>query len=91
MGTKAPEIRGVLNEFEDSRRKSRLDFAERFPRGVSKQIFQACRRHLKGWHVIVSAGACLLATKNMAYHDSYTQVTSETRITRGKRKHGKLR
>lgn len=81
MGAKVPEVHAVFNEFEKSRAKSHLDLAERFPRGVPKQIHEACRRHLRGWHVIVSVGSYSLAAGDLEALDSYTYLTSEVRIT----------
>jgi hypothetical protein len=81
MGAKVPEVRAVFNEFEKSRGKSRLDLAEKFPRGVPKQVYEASRRHLKGWHVIVSAGDYSLAKIDLAALTRYRNLTVEVRTT----------
>ena len=81
MGAKVPEVRAVLNEFEKSRGKSRLDLSERFPRGVPKQVHDACRRHLSGWRVVISVGDYSLATRDLASTVEYTGLTAEIRVT----------
>jgi hypothetical protein len=82
MGAKVPEVRAVLNEFEKSRSKSRLDLTERFPRGVPKQVHDACRRHLTGWHVVVSLGDYSLAVRDLDTLPSYGGLNVEIRTTR---------
>lgn len=82
MGAKVPEVRAVLNEFEKSRSKSRLDLAEKFPRGVPKQVHDACRRHLNGWQVVVSVGAYSLASTDLEALSSYGGLNLEIRTTR---------
>jgi len=81
MGAKVPEVRAVLNEFEKSRSKSRLDLAEKFPRGVPKQVHDACRRHLTGWHVIVNVGEYSLAVADLGELASYPGLAVEVRQT----------
>lgn len=81
MGAKVPEIRAVLNEFEKSRSKSRLDLAEKFPRGVPKQIHEACQRHLTGWRVVVSLGEYSLATTDLYGLSQYGGLSIEVRRT----------
>ncbi len=81
MGAKIAEVRAVLSEFEKSRSKSRLDLADKFPGGVPKQVHEACQRHLKGWHVVVSAGSYSLAARDLASLDLYSHLKSEIRTT----------
>ena len=81
MGAKVAEVRSVLNEFEKSRSKSRLDLAEKFPRGVPKQIHDACRRHLTGWHVIVNVGEYSLAARDLNVLSTYEGLKIEVRTT----------
>ena len=82
IGAKVPEVRAVFNEYEKSRSKSRLDLAEKFPHGVPKQIHDACRKHLNGWHVVVSAGHYSLAAANLHHLESYPGLRTEIRLTR---------
>ena len=89
LGAKIPEVRAVFNEFEKSRSKSRLDLAEKFPRGVPKQVYEACRRHLSGWHVVVSVGEYSLAAKDLESVRLYGGVTSEIRLTTRPDDHGR--
>jgi hypothetical protein len=81
MGAKVPEVRAVFNEFEKSRGKSRLDLAERFPRGVPKQVYEASRRHLNGWHVVVNIGDYSLAVADVSELVKYPGLTVEVRRT----------
>lgn len=81
MGAKVPEVRAVFNEFEKSRGKSRLDLAERFPRGVPKQVYEASRRHLSGWHVVVNIGDYSLAVADVSELVKYPGLTIEVRRT----------
>lgn len=81
MGAKVPEVRAILNEFEKSRSKSRLDLAEKFPRGVPKQIHDACRRHLNGWHVVISAGDYSIAAADLNELQNYRGLRTEVRLT----------
>ena len=81
MGAKVPEVRAVLNEFEKSRSKSRLDLAEKFPRGVPKQVHEACQRHLTGWRVVVSLGEYSLATTDLDELSHYGGLSIEVRRT----------
>lgn len=81
MGAKVPEVRAVLNEFEKSRSKSRLDLAEKFPRGVPKQIHDACRRHLNGWNVVISAGDYSIAAADLNELTNYPGLRTEIRLT----------
>lgn len=89
MGAKVPEVRAVLNEFEKSRSKSRLDLAETFPRGVPKQVHDACRRHLNGWRVVVSVGGYSLATKDLAAIVEYGGLSVEIRVSTRSDSHGR--
>jgi hypothetical protein len=81
MGAKVPEVRAVFNEFEKSRGKSRLDLAEKFPRGVPKQVYEASRRHLNGWHIVVSVGNYSLACADLESLKRYSQLNIEVRET----------
>lgn len=82
MGAKVTEVRAVLNEFEKSRNKSRVNLAEKFPRGLPKQIYSACQRHLEGWRMIVSVGEYSLARGDIASLASYEGVKTEVRLSR---------
>ena len=81
-GAKVPEIRAVFNEFEKSRTKSRIDLPARFPRGVPKSVYAASQRHLRGWHVIVSAGNYSLASRDLDALSLYSGLHVEVRVTR---------
>ena len=81
MGAKVPEVRAVLNEFEKSRSKNRLDLDDKFPRGLPKQVYEACQRHLKGWHVIVSVGNYSLAKTDLSALKTYAGLNIEVRIS----------
>ena len=81
MGAKVPEVRAVFNEFEKSRGKSRLDLADKFPRGVPQQVYEASRRHLNGWHVVVNVGDYSLATADVDELVKYPGLTVELRRT----------
>ena len=81
MGAKVPEVRAVFNEFEKSRDKSRLDLAAKFPRGIPKQIYAVSQRHLKGWHVVVSAGSYSLASRDLDVLSLYSGLNIEIRTT----------
>ena len=82
LGAKVPEVRAVFNEFEKSRVKSRIDLAAKFPRGVPKSVYRASQRHLKGWHVIVSAGSYSLAFRDLEALSQYSGLNVEVRVTR---------
>lgn len=77
MGAKVPEVRAVFNEFEKSRSKSRLDLAARFPRGLPKQVYEACQRHLFGWHAVVSAGIGSSAHADLHELSAYKGIRTE--------------
>lgn len=81
MGAKVPEVRAVLNEFEKSRSKARLDLDDKFPRGLPKQVYEACQRHLKGWQVVVSVGSYSLARADLESLKRYSQLNVEVRET----------
>jgi len=81
MGAKVPEVRAVFNEFEKSRSKTRIDLGDRFPRGLPKQVYQACQRHLKDWHLIVSVGEYSLAKADLSALTAYTGLNIEVRLT----------
>jgi hypothetical protein len=81
LGAKVPEVRAVFNEFEKSRSKSRLDLSERFPRGLPRQVYEASRRHLDGWHVVVNIGDYSLATADVDELVKYRGLTVELRRT----------
>ena len=81
MGAKVPEVRAVLNEFEKSRSKSRLDLAGKFPRGVPKQVHEACQRHLSDWHVVISVGDHSLAKIDIGRLGNYSHLNIEVRET----------
>lgn len=81
LGAKVPEIRAVFNEFEKSRVKSRIDLPAKFPRGVPKSIYTASQRHLKGWHVVISAGSYSLAFRDLEVLSKYSGLNIEIRVT----------
>lgn len=81
MGAKVLEIRTVFNDFEKSRSKSRLDLAEKFPHGVPKQVHDACRRYLTGWHVVVNVGEYSLAVADLGELARYSGLKVEVRQT----------
>ena len=82
LGAKVPEVRAVFNEFEKSRVKSRIDLGAKFPRGVPKSVYRSSQRHLKGWHVIVSAGSYSLAFRDLEALSQYSGLNVEVRVTR---------
>jgi hypothetical protein len=84
LGAKVPEVCAVMNEFEKSRSKVRLNLAQKFPRGVPKQVHSACQRHLKGWHVLVSVGDYSLAAKDLSALSAYGGLNLEIRTTKKK-------
>lgn len=81
MGAKVPEVRAVLSEFEKSRSKARLDLDDMFPRGLPKQVYEACQRHLKGWRVVVSLGDYSLANVDSSALKLYKGLSVELRRT----------
>jgi hypothetical protein len=81
LGAKVPEVRAVLNEFEKSRSKNRLDLDDKFPRGLPKQVYEACQRHLKDWHVVASVGDYSLAKTDLAALRLYQNLTIEVRTS----------
>jgi len=85
VGVKIPEIRAVLNEFEKSRSKSRLDLADRFPEGVPNEVYLAVKRHLVGWHVVLSVGANSLANEDLDQLSEYHGLNIDIRTSRNRK------
>jgi hypothetical protein len=81
MGAKVSEVRAVLNEFEKSRSKARLDLDHRFPQGLPTQVYEVCQRHLQGWHIVVSVGSYSLARVDLDSLKQYSKLTVEVRET----------
>ena len=81
MGAKVPEVRAVLGEFDKSPSRTRLDIDEKFPNGFPKQVYVANQRHLKGWHVVVSAGDGSHAKKDLDALKKYKGLDIEVRET----------
>lgn len=81
MGAKVPEVRAVFNEFEKSRSKTRIDLADKFPNGVPKQVYEASRRHLNGWHVVVNVGDYSLAKGDISALKAYNGLHVEVRLS----------
>ena len=82
MGARVPEIRAVLNEFEKSRSRSRIDLAAKFPGGVPSEVYSAVKRHLVGWHVVLSVGAQSLANKDLDQLTEYHGLNIDVRTSR---------
>lgn len=81
MGAKIPEVRAVFSEFEKSRSRAKLDLSERFSKGVPKQVYEACQRHLQGWRVVVNLGSYSLANVDISSLKAYKGLTVEIRST----------
>lgn len=84
MGAKVAEVRAVLNDFEGSRSRARLDLDQKFPRGLPRKVHKACQEHLTGWHMVVSVGSYSLAKRDLAALRAYPNLTIEVR-TSGRR------
>jgi hypothetical protein len=82
LGAKVPEIRAVFSEFDKSRNKSRLDLNEKFPTGIPDQVYDACKRHLAGWHVVANVGNYSLANRDLESLKGYNGIKFEVRSTR---------
>ena len=81
MGAKVPEVRAVLGEFEKSRNRTRLDINALFPKGFPRQVYEANQKHLKGWHVVVSACNGSLAKKDLDALKKYKSIDVDVRET----------
>lgn len=81
LGAKVSEVRAVLGEFEKSRNRSRLDIDARFPQGFPRQVYLANQRHLREWHVVVSAANGSIAKKDLDVLKKYKGLDVEIRET----------
>ena len=81
MGAKVPEVRAVLSEFEKSRNRSRLDIDASFPNGFPRQVYLANQKHLKDWHLVVSASNGSHAKKDLTALRKYKGIDVEVRET----------
>jgi hypothetical protein len=82
MGARVQEVRAVFNEFEKSRSKSRLDLDTKFPFGLPKEVYESCRRHLSGWHLVLSLGAGSLAHADVHELFSYNGLRVDIRTSK---------
>jgi hypothetical protein len=81
MGAKIPEVQAVFNEFEKSRSRARMNLVEKFPRGLPKEIYRSCQRHLIGWQATVSVGDYSLIAQDLDILKKYSGLRSEIRLT----------
>lgn len=81
MGSKVPEVRAVLGEFEKSRNRSGLDINASFPKGFPRYLYAANQKHLKGWHVVVSVGDPSHAKNEIQSLERYASKGIEFRET----------
>ena len=70
-------VKAAFNEFEKSRSRNRLDLDHLFAKGVPKEVYAACQRHLADWHVIVSVGSYSLAKRDLSVLKNIGNWTSQ--------------
>lgn len=81
LAAKNRSVKAVFDEFEKSRTRSRLDLDDLFGKGVPKEVYAACQRHLSDWRVIVSAGSYSLAKRDLSALKKYKHLDIEIRET----------
>jgi hypothetical protein len=81
LGEKNRSVKAVFEEFEKSRTRNRLDLDDLFSKGVPKEVYAACQRHLSDWHVIVSVGSYSLAKRDLSALKKYKHLDIEIRET----------
>ena len=81
LGAKNRSVKAVFEEFEKSRSRNRLDLDGLFGKGVPKEVYAACQRHLSDWHVIVSVGSYSLAKRDLSALKKYKHLDIEIRET----------
>lgn len=77
LGAKDRSVKAVFDEFEKSRTRNRLDLDDLFGKGVPKEVYAACQRHLSDWHVIVSVGSYSLAKRDLSVLKNIGNWTSQ--------------
>ena len=81
LGAKNHSVKAVFEEFEKSHTRNRLDLDVLFGKGVPKEVYAACQRHLSDWHVIVSVGSYSLAKRDLSALKKYKHLDIEIRET----------
>jgi len=81
LGAKNRSVKAVFEEFEKSRTRNRLNLDDLFSKGVPKEVYAACQRHLSDWHVIVSVGSYSLAKRDLSALKKYKHLDIEIRET----------
>ena len=81
LGAKNLYVKAVFEEFEKSRTRNRLDLDDLFGKGVPKDVYAACQRHLADWHVVVSVGSYSLAKRDLSNLKKYKKLDIEIRET----------
>ena len=81
LGAKNRSVKAVFEEFEKSRTRNRLDLDDLFAKGVPKEVYAACQRHLSDWHVVVSVGSYSLAKRDLSALKKYKHLDIEIRET----------
>ena len=81
LGAKNLAVKAVFEEFEKSRTRNRLDLDDLFGKGVPKDVYAACQRHLADWHVVVSVGSYSLAKRDLSALKKYKKLDIEIRET----------
>ena len=81
LGAKNLSVAAVFEEFEKSRTRNRLDLDDLFGKGLPKEVYAACQRHLADWHVVVSVGSYSLAKRDLSALKKYKKLDIEIRET----------
>lgn len=81
LGAKNLSVKAVFEEFEKSRTQNRLDLDDLFGKGLPKEVYAACQRHLANWHVVVSVGSYSLAKRDLSALKKYKKLDIEIRET----------
>jgi len=81
LGAKNHSVKAVFEEFEKSHTRNRLDLDDLFGKGVPKEVYAACQRHLADWQVIVSVGSYSLAKRDLSALKKYKHLDIEIRET----------
>ena len=81
LGAKNHSVKAVFEEFEKSCTRNRLDLDDLFGKGVPKEVYAACQRHLADWHVVISVGSYSLAKRDLSALKKYKHLDIEVRET----------
>jgi hypothetical protein len=81
LGAKNRSVKTAFEQFGNSRARNRLDLDDLFGKGVPKEVYAACQRHLVDWHVVVSVGSYSLAKRDLSALKKYKKLDIEIRET----------